>query len=231
MLQWLVQTDVALPSVARGILLDRLFHPVERARFEAFNSVKRQQDWLMGRWTAKNLLAAVIVQQTGETRALNELVIVNDRDGVPFADGYPQYSLSISHIPGCGLCGLIERPNWPIGFDIERIAPRIPVFVDDYFTPSEIKTVNTAPVVLRDTLITAIWSAKEAVLKALHLGLSVDTRSISCWLDWGDVANAIWMPFSVQQDEVRTGRNIFLNGWWRIEPPYVLTCAIQPWDA
>ncbi len=55
------------------------------------------------------------------------------------------------------------------------------------------------PADLVDTLVTATWSAKEAVLKALQLGLTVDTRRVTvlCQFD-GDLTQ--WTPVEVECD-------------------------------
>ncbi|MCZ7667962.1 MAG: 4'-phosphopantetheinyl transferase superfamily protein [Chloroflexi bacterium] len=69
---------------------------------------------------------------------------------------------------------------------MERIASRSPEFVTDYFTKEEQVLVDRASADMRDVAVTAVWSAKEAALKALHLGLTVDTRAVTCLLEVGE---------------------------------------------
>ena len=78
-----------------------------------------------------------------------------------------------------------------------------------------------------DLLTTAIWSGKEAVLKALREGLRIDTRRITCRFDPFDAPPQEWTPFAVIVDE---GLAIQFpgawSGWWRGEGAFVLTMAV-----
>lgn len=170
MIQWLVQSHADMAPA--GFLSE-----VEQARFDALKSDKRCQDWLLGRWTAKRLLQTMV----GGAVPLTNLVIENDGDGVPTAQllGY-DFSLSISHCDGWAFCAAVSRPGIALGADMEKMEPRLPTFASDYFTPAEQEQLAKCRPAHRPTLENAIWSGKEAALKAIHLGLSVDTRAITC---------------------------------------------------
>jgi hypothetical protein len=74
------------------------------------------------------------------------------------------------------------------------------------------------------THTTAIWSAKEAALKAIHQGLKVDTRSVSCLIQAQDNPPESWTPFAVHWDQQRLNRPLPpLAGWWRATETYILT--------
>ncbi|MCB8986887.1 MAG: 4-phosphopantetheinyl transferase family protein [Ardenticatenaceae bacterium] len=47
----------------------------------------------------------------------------------------------------------------------------------------------------------AVWSAKEAVLKALHLGLTVDTRCVECLIAPVAERPSTWTPFTIGCDD------------------------------
>jgi len=138
---------------------------------------------------------------------------------------------------GLPTSGLIQ-----IGADIECVEARSEGFVQAYFTPEEIKWIDEAPVDLRDLMVTATWSAKEAVLKSLRLGLVVDTRRVSCLCRLMAGSEAEWSAVLVQCDPAllpealqRAGwpvRDIdvcdcewSVTGWWRREADFVLTLA------
>jgi phosphopantetheinyl transferase len=63
-----------------------------------------------------------------------------------------------------------------IGADIETVEPRDPALVRQFFSESEADRVAGGGDV--DRTVARIWSAKEAVLKAMGIGLRHDTRDI-----------------------------------------------------
>ena len=142
-----------------------------------------------------------------------DITVLSDRDGSPqvCVGGSPRFSVSISHSHGRAFCALLETGM--LGADIEYIEPRIPQFTEDFFTDAEQNIVCHAAG-NADVLITAIWSAKEAALKALRLGLTVDTRAVSCLIQPSFVP--CWMPFDVECDAGRLMRCPQLQGWWRV---------------
>lgn len=223
MIHCLCQSTDAHPDLARGIPPDGLLNPAEIARFRRLKTPKRQQDWLLGRWTAKHLLQRALLHQTGQYWPLAQLGIDNEPGGAAFVVGLPGWALSISHVPGQAFCAtLAGGTRTALGADIERIAPRIDCFADDYFTPEEcahIQRVRSAAE--RDLLITAIWSAKEAVLKAVRVGLRVDTRAVACL---GEVPGVGWSPVRVVVDAARLAAPP-LVGWWRVHGGFVLSLA------
>ena len=183
MLLHLLQTLTAHPTLAEGIAPPDLLHPSEQAQLDAFRMAKRRRDWLLGRWTAKHLVQQYLVKTLGgETPPLPAILIAADPDGAPYAILDSQspphllrllaslFSLSISHSGDRAFCALTDGPGATVGADIERIEPRQLGFIEQFFTPAEIAVVHAAPADQRDTLITIIWSAKEAVLKAGRYG-------------------------------------------------------------
>src|SRR5215831_18930692 len=81
-----------------------------------------------------------------------------------------------------------------IGCDLELIESRHPAFLSDYFATDEQALVaHTAPN-LRDLTVTLLWSGKEGALKAMHLGLRLDTRSLNvCLSDSAQPARDFWL--------------------------------------
>lgn len=187
-------------------------------------------------------------------------------------------SLSISHSSELALCALYApdsdwpatagqpigpRPHWrdavvddgfpadglvQVGVDIESIEPRSDSFEQAYFAADEMHWIGQALDDEQALLATITWSAKEAVLKALRLGLTVDTRRVVCLPATGleltlDAQNG-WSAVQVMCDpallpealrqagclDVPLGRNGTpcdwdMRGWWRREGRFVLTLA------
>jgi 4'-phosphopantetheinyl transferase len=235
MIYYSVQTAAAHPDLRCGIPPGGLLNAAEQRRFCALRTPKRQREWLLGRWTAKRLLQAYFAAQGGEWRALDSFTIINLPNGVPMVTCvYPScLALSISHRDDHAFCA-ISAPqelgdlSAHLGADIERVEPRAPNFVDDYFTEAESACVRRAPADQRDLLTTTIWSAKEAALKALHLGLTVDTRTVSCAVGSAASDTRTWNCFNLWYDVTPLNHHaVSLKGWWRTWQDYVLTLVTE----
>ncbi|NJN84678.1 MAG: 4'-phosphopantetheinyl transferase superfamily protein [Caldilineaceae bacterium] len=260
MIRWLVQSINDHPDLVQGHAPPGLLNPMETHRLAALQIEKRRRDWLLGRWTAKQLVQAYLAESgavghPAVGHPLESLIIENDADGAPFAaqdTGSESgsalkrlgVSLSISHANQRALCALHPSQSGnelsSVGADIEWIETRSERFIEDFFTADEIDCVRSATPALRDIYITAIWSAKESVLKAVRTGLRVDTRSVgidlcldSVRLD--DLATR-WQPLGIQIG-AQLGQHVSgatsFSGWWRLlnggsdRPEYVMTLAIK----
>ncbi len=213
MIHWLIQTSDTHPDLERGIPPGDLLDAVESERFAALKVDKRRRDWLLGRWTAKHLLRSMM----NSTIPLSDIPIRSREDGSPYSPQFPALSLSISHARERAFCA--AAADAVIGADIETIEPRNPVFIDDYFTGDEQRIVARAAD--RDTIVTAIWSAKEAASKAVRMGLRLDTRTINCLIEPG--AAREWTPFHIEFDSRTLDRVAPASGWWRAAEGFVLT--------
>jgi 4'-phosphopantetheinyl transferase len=127
---------------------------------------KRQNDFLRGRWIAKRLL-----MRTRAGSGLLDHSVLPDRRGVPIpftAEGSQPLSLSISHTDGFAAAAMAPCP-WVVGIDVERPIANPALIAMDYFTEGERKLLDGAAD--RPRMAALIWSAKEAVAKALGEGL------------------------------------------------------------
>jgi 4'-phosphopantetheinyl transferase len=162
----------------------------------------------------------------GEHWPLEAIVVASDADGAPrlvlpyAVQGEPQApTLSLSHRAGAAFALLADDGALEVGADIELIEQRDRAFAQDFFTADELAQIAAvrAP---QDLVVTAIWSAKEAALKALRLGLRVDTRSVSVRLTLGPERR--WLPFQVKCANLDGGPLCF-EGWWQWRGSFVLT--------
>lgn len=228
MIHWLVQSAASYPGFPDGVVLDGVLHPREQTKFASLKTEKRRQDWLLGRWTAKQLIGAVLAQETGERPLLDTIEVQNGAMGEPIVNCQSLLTLSISHSNAHAFCAVVEKPDWPLGADIERIEARSEAFVTDYFTKEECRLVERWAGEMRNVAVTAVWSAKEAVLKALHLGLTVDTRSVACMIEPLGERPLTWTPFTIHCDNTKLPQTApALTGWWRTYENFVLTLVIQ----
>lgn len=256
MIHWLLQSLDSSPEIAGGVAPAGMLCSAEQQRLSTLKVDKRRRDWLLGRWTAKHLVQGYLAQSTGTTSELDEIQIANAEDGSPYclllSSSNPveplPVSLAISHSHGhafCALCqeqdvdvnssavdeppGQLHAPTrWSLGCDIEWIEHRDQSFVNDFFTAQEIRDVMGTPIEHRDCRVTAVWSAKESVLKSLRTGLRVDTRRIECRFEPDDLLPHEWTPLTVMID---TGLVDQFPGawyaWWQVQQGFVLTMALH----
>lgn len=216
---WLEQSDGDVP------VGDVWLSETERARLDGLHIPKRHADWRLGRWTAKCAVSGYL-NLPGDPEALAALELRPEASGAPqvFLHGEPaRVVLSLSHSGGTGFCA-IGPQGAEVGCDLERVEPRCPAFLADYFTDEERRLVARTPAVGRDQMLTLLWSAKESALKALRCGLRLDTRSVNAVpVGFLPASGAEWHRVSV----AHTGGRCFY-GWWRQSQDFVYTIVADP---
>jgi 4'-phosphopantetheinyl transferase len=178
---------------------------ISEREIEKFSSIKiekRRRDWLGGRYAAK-----ILLRESGTQTPLRDIAISYDRFGRPVAgSGGATRLISITHSgPFCAAACAREDANF-LGIDLEKTEPRHEAWYKDYFhaaelapaaaishTPDAISqnketpekayglwhTASTGGNMLPVDLATRIWTQKEALLKALGLGLKADPLDIN----------------------------------------------------
>ncbi len=177
---------------------------------------KRRDDWRLGRWTAKSLLASVLGVPVGwvEVRAAD--------DGAPdaFADGdHVGLSLSISHRDGRAVAAVAPLPN-RVGIDLETLETRSDAFVREWLSCEE-QAALPGQGAARDVRVLCCWTGKEASAKARRQGLRLDVRRA---VVIGAEPATGWAPLTVTW---RTER-ITHRGWWRYDDVGVLAVVSDP---
>jgi len=218
------------PSLAQGIAWPDLLSPREEKLLAGLGHVPRRRKWLMGRAAAKRLVCDML----GEGRvAEKKISVLNQPSGEPFVliegKGGWGRAVSLSHRSEVGLAAAPLDETARIGADIETIEPRDPALVRQFYTDSEAQIVEAAGKD-RDEIVSRIWSAKEAVLKLLGLGLRIDTRGVVVNLA-GEAfpeCPADWQPVDVGVTAVLPRQGVLdsLRVMWRREAGYVLTVAV-----
>lgn len=217
------------PSLAQGQAPVGLLSPEEAVLLEGMEFLPRRSKWLLGRAAAKRL-----VGELGHPVAVDprDIRVLNRPSGEPFVvlAGQGEWSrpISISHRRELGLAAVPDDPQQRIGADVETVEPRSPALVGQFFTDGEAELVRAANVAA-DEMVTRIWSAKEAVLKLLGLGLRLDTRRI---VVSGEGVRAPGLPPGWSSVAVRVCAApevpdpLALQVAWRREAGHVLTVAV-----
>lgn len=180
-------------------------------------AVTRRAEFAHGRWHARRALAQLGVPEVSLP---------------PAPDRSPQWPAgfvgSISHVPpdaAQGLAGQVvavaarQHDYAGIGVDLERTGTLQPEHWHLFLTPGELDWLAACPASERSRLAHGLWSAKEAVMKALRqpldpqdivIRVSDDERSFS--VDGRPGGNSDALPVS---------------GWLSFEPGWVLALAIR----
>jgi len=207
------------------------------ARLDGMRFEKRRTDWRLGRWTAKRVLAARL-RLPAHFQSLAEIEIRTASSGAPevFLAGEPaEVTISISHRDGMAICAVAEA-GASLGCDLEIVEPRSDAFVADYFTADEQRLVFQAGVADRFQMLALLWSAKESALKAMRVGLRLDTRDVvvnpcAGAAREGEPAHEqgssggsnCWRPL-----QVCSGADQVFHGWWRREHNVMRTMVAIP---
>ena len=215
---WLEQAGGDLPAG------DAWLSRAEADRLGAMRFPKRRADWTLGRWTAKRSLAAYL-DLPADSRSLARIEIRAASSGAPevFFGGEPApVTLSISHRAGWAACA-VAGPEAALGCDLEIVEPRGDAFAGDYFTGQEQELLARASAADRFRLLALLWSAKESALKALRVGLRLDTRCVVVDPFVEHVSGeSDWRALRAHHDG-----QVF-HGWWRQTGDLVRTLVAAP---
>lgn len=174
----------------------------ERCALAALRLEKRRTEWRMGRWAAKQ--AVQLCLPVG----MDVVEVYAAPDGAPEVRVPDRVApaISISHRERLALCAATSS-GLRLGCDVETIEPRSRNFIVDYFTCAEAERVLAAQAAERAVLANLCWSAKEAALKVLRVGLRFDTRTVEVALP-DRTETHCW-----QQLHVRAAKACFQGAW------------------
>ncbi len=191
---------------------------------------KRRNEYLLRRWVGKRTVAARVGLDT-DPAALAHIEVLNRMTGAPYImiEGAPApWDISLSDRAGCAVAvigGAAAGEATALGIDLEVVEPRTKGFVTDFLTTAEqdwVRGPATAdPLLGHDAAANLLWSAKEAALKVLRVGLRADTRSVEISVR-SDLLVDGWAPFTATQQV-----GPVLPGWWRRDGVYLLTVCAQ----
>lgn len=215
-LRWLQQTSADVPAE------DDWLCPAELQRLAQLRVPKRRADWRLGRWTAK-LAVASWLNLSRDHACLGSIGVIPAETGAPrilLQDKPAGLAISLSHCAGVAICA-ITQPKVLVGCDLEKIEPRSPSFLQDYFTLEEQRLVSECDHPEEQAgVVTLIWSAKEAALKATETGLRSTTQSMSVRFDGNEPRDGAWRSLTVRS---QSGGD-FLGWWRRVE--YLVQCFV-----
>lgn len=201
--------------------LDELLGAKELAEYSRFRIDKRKKEYLGSRLAVKNLIADCC--PVNRTSRFSQVEVVKEDTGVPHIEVNGERlagHLSLSHSQGWFFCAYSPQ-EIPFGVDIEFIEARPADFIADYFTEAEIQRIHAERSATQALIATLNWSAKEAVLKALSKGLSLDTRTVEVSIPRDlEPGGDNWQALGVR---IKLSETPSWQLFWRREGNFVLT--------
>ena len=199
---------------------------------------KRRADRRLGRWTTKQAVAACL-NLPADVPALANIEIRAAISGAPEVFLYNKpadIAISLSHSAGTALC-TVAPPGATFGCDLEMIESRSDAFIADYFTVLEKAIIHRTSVAERALVLALLWSGKESALKALRVGLRLDTTCmcvspIDSWSQMSGACDPILReatnPDGWRTLQVRYSAGQVFGGWWRAQKGLVRTVVSNP---
>lgn len=208
--------------------------PAEQRRLARYTFTKRRVEYLVRRLAGKTAVATALglpLDPAYRSRTLGRIGMLNRMGGAPYAelDGRPApFDISLTDRSGHAVALLGDEgtmESGSLGVDLEIVEPRSEGFVRDYLTAPEQAWVYAE----RERAgedgwefgANLIWSAKEAALKVLRVGLRADTRTVIVHVD-SAVRPDGWAPLVME-----TVRGEVFPGWWRRDGIFLLTIATR----
>jgi 4'-phosphopantetheinyl transferase len=143
---------------------------VEFIALNHFKALKKQIEWLAGRFAVKKLVFSCC-----RSNDYSGITIDYEPEGAPYLPEYPDFPISISHSGGYAAVALSRDRFTKIGIDIEKINPAgIRHILKVAYTDREQAMLKQCS----DAAIFEIWTAKEAYLKYIKKGFNENLRRV-----------------------------------------------------
>lgn len=179
---WRLRLDLAVPPLQRLI---ELLTPAERERADRFRFRVDRDRYLAGRGQLRRALGEL----TGTHPAALELT--TGAAGKPELPGSGVW-FNLAHAGGTGV--LVATTGGPVGVDIERLhaVPERDLVAARFFSDLEVAALHRQPAAGRDAGFLRCWTRKEAYVKAVGAGLSMNLRSFAVSLGAGEPPEMVW---------------------------------------
>ena len=169
----------------------RTLAPDERQRAARY-AIPEQRDRFVAR---RGLLRQVLSLLRGT--APEAIRFRYDDTGKPelVTDGQPPLYFSTSSSGAAALIAV--SPSHPVGVDIERVQPDIPLeaMIADWLSPTEAALFRQTQPPRHHDLFFSLWARKEAYLKAVGTGIGAELSRVSV----AEPGNDLSLPFRVEE--------------------------------
>ena len=206
-----------------------IFGARERAEYSQLKVPKRKVEWAASRLAVKQLISAS--DRDLAQYQFSQIQILKEPSGAPYIEIDGRMRLpgwaSLSHSRGHALVAY-SPDDIRFGVDLEYIESRSMDFARDFFTEKEAQLVISGDPKKNMIITTIIWSAKEAVLKAIVKGLRVDTKMIEISLTPDSIDDTDWSILELNSPKIPITSPRLM---WRREGDFIQTiCLLDDQD-
>lgn len=147
-----------------------IFSENEITKINNFKTLKKQIEWMCGRYTIKKLVKKLVPEIK-----LNHVEVDYEEFGAPYLKGFSDFNISISHSNDYAVGGISSEKNIQFGLDIEKFeANNFEKSMQVAFSDREKEYLEKLSFSERYTS----WTAKEAYLKYIKKGFHENLKSI-----------------------------------------------------
>jgi 4'-phosphopantetheinyl transferase len=173
----------------------RLLTPDEKERADRFCFEKDQANFITGRAILRTLLGRYTNQSPADVK------FVYNSYGKPLLKKQvqsPLLNFNLSHSGGKVLYAFSR--GVPLGIDLEKMKPNIDLvaIAQRFFSPGEVSSLFSLKKSDRAEAFYACWTRKEAFIKAMEMGLSLELDKFDVSLRPGEPARLISIKFQNQ---------------------------------
>jgi 4'-phosphopantetheinyl transferase len=157
-------------EINNQLLIDKIFSETEFSIINNFKTLKKQVEWMCGRYAIKKLVTKVVPEVNEE-----QIEIAYEEFGAPFLPDFDFYNISITHSNDYAIGGISIDKNIMFGLDLERFEEaNFEKSMQVAFSDREKEYLQKLPFNERYTS----WTAKEAYLKYIKKGFHENLKSI-----------------------------------------------------
>jgi 4'-phosphopantetheinyl transferase len=169
---WSVSVAEWLPYLE---MLGELLNREEHERAARFRFERDWRRYILCRGLLRTLLADYLSREPGDIEFRSGAHEKPELAG----DALPRLEFNLSHSDEAALFALAAGKR--VGVDIERVRSGVDVdgIAQQVLTPAEIEKLSAAAATQKEDLFYAMWTQKEAYIKAIGLGLSAPVRQIT----------------------------------------------------
>lgn len=161
-------------------------NPSELKRVNGFKTLKKQVEWISGRYAVKTLVKS----QIPSAGSYEEIEIGYRKSGAPVLNSFHDINISISHSGRYAAGALSPDKNLHIGMDLERIKYKnLDAILHVAFSDHEKKVMTTPD----PATVYQAWTVKEAFMKLIQKGFNESLKKIE-YIDKTVIYNKTPLP-------------------------------------